>query len=143
MLIPAQWADTNGQQISRYLGDDGWEMSEAWQQHGTIEACTHVIDRYMTRSGSFSGGTIYWGNDKTNDIHLNHEDGVVQDIVARFDMRGDIEPMITTTVAISLKLNCTMLIMETATLLAPDAKDLRRCAESSRAAKGYEVLTKE
>jgi len=134
MLVPEQWADTHRQQISRYLGEDGWDLSEAWCGYRLTETCAQVIDGYMARSPSISDGIIYWGDEFSHDIHLSHGNGFVEEVRVRMDMRADIGSIADATVAIAKELGCAILIMETATLLEPDVDGLRRCARSSRAA---------
>ena len=134
LLLPTRWADANAAGIIHYLGEDGWELEVAWRESATCTSPESIIDQFMPRSNSCDVDLTTWGDDEHDDIQLLREDGEIVLLQIRIDARRDHAAMLQHTVSIARQLDCSLLLMEEATVIEPLVEELAsRMADSTAA----------
>jgi hypothetical protein len=89
-LIPKSWADANAGDINQLLTDDGVDTSLAW--------CSVIADRkkfeeafgkVLMKGNPWHADETIWGNEQKTDIQLWVEQGRIETIQLRIDLRED------------------------------------------------------
>ena len=134
-LLPKAWAESNRTRITGYLGEEGWDLSEAWRRHDHVSAVEERIDAVLPRRESYVDDLTIWGHEKHHDIQLYRSEGQIEGLQVRIDLRGRARQMIEATVLLAQDLSCSILVMEEAEVIAPSVEALLQHADCSSAAK--------
>ncbi len=135
LLIPERWAETNIEHLSFFLADDGWMLEDAWNEHLDANTCLNIADQIIPDSEHRTAweNCANWGNDKSNDISIDHEDNRVLTVRSRLDMRCNIDQAIAITCGLTKSLKCKILVMEKARFIPADTVLLKEHAFGSKA----------
>lgn len=97
-LIPQSWFNTNGIDISRFYDAEGnYDASFTWKNHPVNDVKGEII-KYYPLSKSWHEDIVSFGDEEKTDGQVWYEEGVLENIQFRIDMRGnfvlDIEQII-------------------------------------------------
>ena len=134
-LLPKAWAESNRTQIDAYLGEEGWELSEAWRGYDHAGAIEERIDTVLPRGESYAHDMTIWGHEEHHDIQLFRSEGEIDCLEVPVDLRGGSRQMIEATVLLAQELGCSILVMEKAEVISPSVDALLQHADRSSAAK--------
>jgi len=76
-----------------------------------------------------------WGNDESSDIQVPYENGIIESIHMRLDLREDISQLIAQVVNLADELDCDLLIPGEKRIIKPNIFELNGAASESNAAR--------
>ena len=133
-LLPKAWAESNRTRITECLGEEGWDLSEAWRGYDHAGAVEERIDTVLPRGESYAHDLTIWGHEEHHDIQLFRSEGEIEGLQVRIDLRGGSRQMIEATVLLAQELGCSILVMEKAEVISPSVDALLQQAGRSSAA---------
>lgn len=132
-LIPTDWVNRN-QDISALFIDGSFDGTPAWAGFTRADSLSAVFNEAFARGNCWSPDLTAWGDEESNDIHLWREQGHVDEVSVRIDMRIVDQRFIETVMEIANQFELSMLLMESKKNIGTDINKLMEEAGSSRAA---------
>jgi len=84
-LLPQQWLEAGGA-VDTLYGIESYDTSATWET-GDVASIQQQIGSILSPVESWSESRVHWGDYETDDITLFADNGHVQGLCVRFDMR--------------------------------------------------------
>ena len=130
-LVPKRWLDAGGS-VAALMGKEGWEAASAWAgiRSDTLKA---RIEGILPRGKSWYPAVGLWGSEERSDIQLSEQDGCVESLDIRFDLRQPDMKLFRS--VFDLAQDCGLAVVDMARKrVVPDLHELVRAAAESEAA---------
>jgi hypothetical protein len=131
-FLPQRWLDAGGA-IDSLFGDESYDTSTAWEA-SDLELVQRRIGAILPLSESWSRSQVHWGAYDTDDIQLFAENGQVQDLSVRFDMRRPSARLFNAVVIAAEELHLALLDVGQRRVVPRDVRALLQAAATSSAA---------
>lgn len=135
VLIPSKWVSNAENDIASLYTEEGYDISEAWEQFQATEEVTHLLSRILPEGKGWSHNQRVWGNEEASDIQVWYENGIIESITIRLDLRNEISSLMTKVVNLANELNCDLFIPGGGKIIKPNIFELNKAASESNAAK--------
>lgn len=130
-LVPKRWFDSGGS-VASLAGDDGWETASAWKGVDGVEL-EERIHGILPRGRSWHSELALWGSEEKGDIQLFRNQGFVESLRVRFDLRKPDMQLFRTVSDLALDYHLVILDMARKRRIR-DLNELLRAAAESDAA---------
>ncbi|EKD71906.1 MAG: hypothetical protein ACD_46C00070G0002 [uncultured bacterium] len=138
-LIPSAWTEKNkNSAIDLLVGAEGYDTSIAWQPAKSAKSVEPLLSNIMPSKEAWHENLRAWGNEESNDIQLWVENGNIDSLKIRFDLRNDTEDLKIKVIDCSKKLSCDIFIPDTKEIIKPDIDALSKVISKSSAARFVE-----
>jgi len=111
-LIPTLWAEEHGFNCSDLYDVEGYDTAIAWAENQPTEGFEALLSKILPESKSWSNNLLCWGDEKSNDIQVWHEDNKVEEIHVRLDLNQNLNEFIGKLVDLANSLNCSFFYPE-------------------------------
>ena len=134
-FVPAKWAEEHNFEVELLYGEDGFDTTCAWVDNQPTKDLDAILSSILPKADSWSEKLSLWGNEKTHDISVWHEDGDILSIGFRIDLRENITNIMSTLCKAAITLNCVLFIPGQKAMLNPNVFELKQYILKSNAAK--------
>ncbi len=134
-LIPKKWVEDSNFDVAKLYDEEGHDTSLAWQDNQPKKNYEEVLSAVLSKGKSWSENLSLWGNEKTNDIQVWHEDNKIDCITVRLDLRENISSILVKVVNATIDLDCMLFIPNQKVIIEPNLTVLEEVAIKSSAAK--------
>lgn len=119
-LIPQSCFNTNEIDVSRFYDADGnYDTSFAWKNRPVNDVKDEII-KYYSLSKSWHEDLVSFGDEEKTDCQAWYEEGALENIQFRIDMRGNFVLDIEQIIDIAQKLSCVFFIPEQKCITEPN-----------------------
>ena len=134
-LVPKNWVVKTDYDTSLFIGEYGYDTSIAWVNNQPKNDIQEIIKKYLPKAESWCEGISCWGDNKTTDIQVCFENGLIEDITIRIDLNEELTDMIKKSVLLAEDLNCIFYLPEADEIIERNEYILTTFANNSNAAK--------
>ena len=135
VLLPKPWLSNDKNNVSALFNEDGYDVSDAWKTYQPTEELYSLLSEVLPRGKSWHTDLKVWGNQEYSDIQVWDEDGSVESISIRLDLREDTNSLLAKVVNLAIELNCVLFIPGSKGVLEPNVFELNEIMNNSNAAK--------
>ena len=135
VLLPNHWVSAKNINIDDLFTKEGYDISAAWKQYPPIQHLDSLLTEILPKGKSWHSDLKIWGNQKYSDIQVWYQNGILDDITMRFDLRQNVSGLISKTVTLAIKLNCDFLFPEKRKIIKANISELKEAIRNSDAAK--------
>ena len=134
-FIPRNWAEDNMSNVQELYDSDGYSTEVAWKKSQPVTDFVAILSEILPVSESWHKDLLTWGDEKSHDIQVWHENQMVKSITLRLDLQQNFNSLLINIVKAAIKLNCMFFIPEKESIVEPNEFRLKNAASSSQAAK--------
>lgn len=131
-LIPSAWAQAHD--VALLFNEEGCDPSTAWKGFERIEPLCQGLDSVLPRGRSWHLGQSLWGSEDQSDIQLWRENGEIESLSARFDLRQSVPELFLAVAKFTAQFQLAILSVESLQYIQPTQEALLTEASCSRAA---------
>ena len=135
VLIPSKWVSNIENDFASLYTEEGYDVSEAWKQFQPTEEVAPLLSRILPEGKGWSRNQKVWGNEESSDIQVWYENGIIESISIRLDLRNEISSLLAKVVNLANELNCDLFIPGGEIIIKPNIFELNKAASESNAAK--------
>jgi len=93
-IVPNKWVQQQSDGFEKYLSEDGWEIPNAWKSESRNLEYISEFNQFLNRATSWSDQLALWKSTKhDSDIQAWHNDGLIEELQVRLDLRGNVRSM--------------------------------------------------
>ncbi|MES2325533.1 MAG: hypothetical protein V4633_25060 [Pseudomonadota bacterium] len=133
-LVPTAWVAQEGNGVDALCDEDGFDTYHAWLEHQPRSGFATLFESLLPEAPSWSAAVRVWGDEKRTDVYLSYENGFVESIRIRIDVRENTPAVRDKVVAIAKALNCVFFFPGERAIVAPNERTLGEAIGRSRAA---------
>ena len=134
-FIPRDWAEDNMSNVQELYDSDGYNTQVAWKKSQPVIDFIAILSEILPLSESWHKDLLTWGDVKSHDIQVWHENQMVESITLRLDLQQNFNSLLINIVKAAIKLNCMFFIPEKKSIIEPNEFELKNAALNSQAAK--------
>jgi len=134
-LLPTVAIESDPQIVEHSVTDKGIETAIWWANALLPEGVEDHLNSLLPKETSWSANLDQWGAEDGNRIDVFREEGYVESIQVRIDVREPSVSFLEGACKLAELLECKLLVLETSTVLEPNLFSLRRAIDTSRAAR--------
>lgn len=134
-FVPAQWVEENNYNIDLLYGEEGFDTSLAWLKFQPTEDYANLFSSILPKAESWSEDLELWGESPVHDISVWHEEGVIEGVGFRLDLREDFRELAKQLLAAAETLDCYLFVPGQKVVFKPDMVALIQYIRQSNAAK--------
>jgi hypothetical protein len=137
-LIPSKWAHDSNNDIESLYYEAGYDVSVAWKDNQPNIDVDSLISKVLPKGKAWDSEQKVWGSDESSDIQVWYENGRIESIDVRLDLREDISSLLSKVVELAKRLKCYLFIPGAKSIIEPNVFELKKAANESNAAKFVE-----
>lgn len=131
-LVPRDWVVKNlGCTSLPYITRENCDTSRAWKYQAVNANIEDEIEKYFSRSASWHDDLVCFGAEEKTDIQLWFDDGEIDELQIRIDMRENFVSLINCIAQIASALSCCIFVPSQQKVIEPEAMEILRCAKLS------------
>src|SRR3990167_2345883 len=134
-LIPRAWVDDEKNKIESLYYNDFYDLSVAWKNYKLTENIEVLISQILPKGESWNKDIQMWGKEEFSDIQLRVEDGNIDSIKIRLDLRVAVEDLKMKIIDLAKQLDCCLLIPSSMVVLKPKIDALNKAILNSSTAR--------
>jgi len=134
-FVPSQWAEENNFDVDLLYDEDGYDTSTAWVNFQPLSEYKAIFSSILKKAESWSEDLELWGESPIHDISVWHEEGIIESMGFRLDLREDIKDITNSLIAAAEKLNCYLFLPEQRVIFKPNMFAFIQYVRQSGAAK--------
>jgi hypothetical protein len=134
-FVPTLWAEENDFKVAQLYDEDGFDTSCAWEKHQPTKDLERLFGHILPAAKSWDEDLLLWGNDKTHDIHVWREEGLIFSIGFRLDLREKITSIASSLIEVANELDCVFFVPDQEKLFEPNMFAFIQYVRNSNAAK--------
>ena len=135
VLIPSQWASDAESSIDSLYDEEGYDVSEAWRRYQPTSVIAPLLKKVLPEGKAWDSEQKVWGNEEFSDVQVWFDNGKIESITIRLDLREDISQLASRVVDLTTELNCVLFLPGSKKIIQPDVFELNKMANESNAAK--------
>ena len=132
-LIPKTWISSGGVVDDLYEEDGRYNTEEAWVNYTAGIDVKQLISGYFVSSKAWHQDLYCFGDEESTDVQVWYDDGLLDDIQFRFDLRMPVVSDVCKMIEISQVLHCNIFIPDQRLVIEPVLMSILRCAKESKA----------
>jgi len=133
-LIPRDWAQENSYNTGLLQSDEGYATQIAWESRQPEVDVVPVLSKILPLAESWHKNLIFFGDNKSDDIEVWHQDQVIEGISIRIDLKKDVKRTVVRVVRAAKKLGCIFFIPEKGSFIEANEFALIKMVKESDAA---------
>ena len=133
-LIPREWAKQAGFSPDALYDEDGFDTAPAWSGRSLPHDIDAMLARILPPAKSWDHDLSCWGSDKGSDIHVWRENGQIQSVGFRIDLRQEPSRLVSEISSLAVALACVLFVPGQRTIIEPGADTLKQLLLRSDAA---------
>ena len=135
VLLPNHWLSGKDINIDDLFTKEGYDVSAAWKQYPPIQHLDSLLSKILPKGKSWHPDLKIWGKEKYSDIQVWYQNGILDGITIRFDLRQNISGLLSKAVTLGKELKCDFLLPEERKIIKANESDLKEAICNSDAAK--------
>ena len=135
VLVPKAWFEKSGNRVDALLYDDGYETYQAWRDYQPKIDLDRLCGSLLPAAPSWSEEIKKWGSEKQTDVQVGYEDGLVESIRIRINVRENSMALLSKIVEVAKALDCLFFLPEEKAVIEPNIFELNTAILRSRAAR--------
>lgn len=135
-LIPEKWVKTNSKHNIEILFDttDLYDLSSAWKDYLLKTDLNSILSNILPRSKARHADVTIWGDDEHSDVQVWLDNGKIDSIKIRLDLRENIDNLEENIVNLTKRLHCYFFLPTEKKIIKPDINLLNDIISNSNAA---------
>jgi len=135
-LIPLSWAEKHQYDSNSLYDANGlYDVSNAWENNQPTVDFGEIISTFLPAKGSWDTELDIWGKAENDDVQVWREEGLVESIGCRIDLRKDTTKITEELMSFAKTMKCVLFFPEQKKIVKPEVTSTIQVIRNSGAAK--------